>query len=95
MLMPTTQNVYRIIKDFSDGRQQYLAAHLFFIEGTLNGVLRPARVGVDRSYIGLSESLFERLTASPAEPFLRGLQELFVNFWGKQHVKVNPDEASC
>jgi syntaxin-binding protein 1 len=32
--MPTTQNVNRIIKDFSDGRQQYLGAHLFFVDGT-------------------------------------------------------------
>ncbi|KAF8552421.1 Sec1-like protein [Imleria badia] len=62
ILMPTTQNVERIIKDFSNDQQQYLGAHLFFIEG-------------------LSEPLFQRLTASPAEPFLRGLQELFLNFW--------------
>lgn len=34
MLMPTTQNVDRIIRDFSDGRQQYLKAHLFFLDGT-------------------------------------------------------------
>lgn len=34
ILMPTTQNVERIIKDFSNDRQQYLGAHLFFIEGT-------------------------------------------------------------
>jgi len=33
---------------------------------------------------GLSEPLFQRLTSSPAEPFLRGLQELFLNFWGKR-----------
>lgn len=32
MLMPTTQNVDRIIKDFSSAKQ-YAAAHLFFIEG--------------------------------------------------------------
>jgi syntaxin-binding protein 1 len=36
LLMPTTQNVNRIIKDFSDGRQQYLGAHLFFVDGTLS-----------------------------------------------------------
>lgn len=35
LLMPTTQNVNRIIKDFSDGRQQYLGAHLFFVDGAL------------------------------------------------------------
>ncbi|KAH7927330.1 Sec1-like protein [Leucogyrophana mollusca] len=65
MLMPTTQNVDRIIRDFSGGRQQYTAAHLFFIEG-------------------LSEPLFERLTTSEAEPFLKGLQELFLNFWATE-----------
>ena len=32
LLMPTTQNVDRIIRDFSQ-RKQYAAAHLFFIEG--------------------------------------------------------------
>lgn len=32
LIMPTTQNVDRIIKDFSTKRQ-YAAAHLFFIEG--------------------------------------------------------------
>ncbi|KAG1746614.1 Sec1-like protein [Suillus paluster] len=65
LLMSTTQNVNRIIKDFSDGRQQYLAAHLFFVDG-------------------LSETLFERLTTSSAEPHLKGLQELFVNFWATE-----------
>ena len=34
LLMPTTQNVDRVIRDFADGRKQYGAAHLFFIEGT-------------------------------------------------------------
>lgn len=31
---------------------------------------------------GLPESLFEKLTASAAEPHLKALQELFINFWG-------------
>jgi syntaxin-binding protein 1 len=35
MLMPTSANVDRIIRDFSGGRQQYAGAHLFFIDGTL------------------------------------------------------------
>ncbi|KAH9977523.1 Sec1-like protein [Russula compacta] len=29
----------------------------------------------------LVEDLFQRLTSSPAEPFLRSLQDLYVNFW--------------
>ena len=33
MLMATTQNVDRVIRDFSNGRQQYAGAHLFFIDG--------------------------------------------------------------
>lgn len=60
LVMPTTQNVDRIIRDFGQ-RKQYAAAHLFFIEG-------------------LSEPLFERLTTSSAEPYLKGLKELFINF---------------
>ncbi|EPQ56577.1 Sec1-like snare protein [Gloeophyllum trabeum ATCC 11539] len=62
LLMPTTQNVERIINDFSNGKQQYAGAHLFFIDG-------------------LPEHLFERLTSSPAEPHLRCLQDLYINFW--------------
>lgn len=34
LIMPTTQNVDRVIRDFSNGKQQYAGAHLFFIEGT-------------------------------------------------------------
>ncbi|GBE89630.1 Protein transport protein [Sparassis crispa] len=33
LLMSTSQNVDRIIRDFSDGNQQYAAAHLFFVDG--------------------------------------------------------------
>jgi syntaxin-binding protein 1 len=33
MIMPTTANVDRVIRDFSNGKQQYAGAHLFFIEG--------------------------------------------------------------
>ncbi|KAG5647489.1 hypothetical protein DXG03_009425 [Asterophora parasitica] len=61
LLMPTSQNVNRIIQDFAGTVKQYGGAHLFFIEG-------------------LEEHLFEKLTSSPAEPFLRGLREVFLNF---------------
>lgn len=33
MLMPTSANIDRVIRDFSGGRQQYAGAHLFFIDG--------------------------------------------------------------
>jgi hypothetical protein len=32
---------------------------------------------------GLSQQLLETLTASPADPYLKGLTELFLNFWGE------------
>ncbi|TDL23876.1 Sec1-like protein [Rickenella mellea] len=33
LLMPTTRNVERIIAEYSNGKQQYKKAHLFFIDG--------------------------------------------------------------
>jgi syntaxin-binding protein 1 len=33
MVMPTAANVERIVRDFSNGRQQYARATLFFVEG--------------------------------------------------------------
>lgn len=39
LLMPTNQNVDRIIKDFAGGQRQYAAAHLFFIEGNRGDVV--------------------------------------------------------
>ncbi len=33
ILMPTSANIERIVRDFSGGRQQYAGAHLFFIDG--------------------------------------------------------------
>ena len=34
LLTPTSQNVDRIIADFSNGRRTYKSAHLYFIDGT-------------------------------------------------------------
>ncbi|KAG8717169.1 vacuolar sorting protein VPS33/slp1 [Ceratobasidium sp. 394] len=61
LLMPTSQNVERIIADFSEGRKLYSGAHLFFIDG-------------------LPEPLLNHLVNSPAEPYLRACQDLYVNF---------------
>lgn len=71
LLMPTSHNVNRIIRDFSDGRKQYAAAHLFFVDG-------------------LEEQLFQRLTASAAEPHLQALKELFINIWGVYFASLFP-----
>lgn len=42
LLMPTSQNVDRIIHDFSNGRKQYAGAHLFFIDGMYVSLSRPS-----------------------------------------------------
>ncbi|KAH9913550.1 Sec1-like protein [Epithele typhae] len=62
ILMATSQNVERIIKDCSGAQPVYSGVHLFFVDA-------------------LPEPLFQRLMSSPAEPRLKALQELFVNFW--------------
>jgi len=84
MLMPTSANVDRIIRDFSGGRPQYAGAHLFFIDGlslhTLSRFLPTHPLALLGT--GLAEELFQRLASSKAEPFLRGLQDLYLNFWG-------------
>jgi syntaxin-binding protein 1 len=94
MLMPTSANVERIIRDFSGGQQQYAGAHLFFIDGPSPSVflslytpltsvnVNPRSLRSRDPKTGLAEELFQRLTSSSAEPFLRGLQDLYVNFWG-------------
>jgi syntaxin-binding protein 1 len=61
LIMPTSKNIDLLIRDFSNGNQQYAAAHLFFVDG-------------------LSEALFERLTSSSAEPYLKSLKDLYINF---------------
>lgn len=33
LLTPTSQNVDRIIADFTNGRRTYKSAHLYFIDG--------------------------------------------------------------
>lgn len=43
MLMPTTQNIGRVIKDFTNPKQ-YAAGHLFFIEGERVPARRPLTI---------------------------------------------------
>ena len=50
--MPTTQNVDRIIKDFTN-HKQYAAAHLFFTEGKALRSVLPCCVNV----VGVNRTL--------------------------------------
>lgn len=45
LLMSTSQNVDRVIRDFSNGNQQYAGAHLFFIDGASLSLHPGAPVG--------------------------------------------------
>ncbi|GJJ13940.1 hypothetical protein Clacol_008197 [Clathrus columnatus] len=75
LLMPTTQNVDRIIADLSGAKKQYTAAHVNIII---------AWTGIEQMLIrqrGLTEQLLNRLVSSPAEPHLKALKELYLNFW--------------
>ena len=79
ILMATTQNAERVVRDFS-GKQQYAAAHLFFIDGMyVARILRRALMLTEHS--GLSEALLNMIASSPAEPFLGGVKDLFINYW--------------
>jgi syntaxin-binding protein 1 len=40
IIMPTTQNVERVISDFTGNRAQYSAAHLYFVERMLLRLFR-------------------------------------------------------
>lgn len=80
ILMPTTQNVQRIISEFSNGRKQFKRVHLFFLDCMYStfSLWWP----IIHFSPALSEELFTLLTQSSAEPFLACLTELYLNFWG-------------
>ncbi|PPQ62890.1 hypothetical protein CVT24_006288, partial [Panaeolus cyanescens] len=68
ILMPTSQNVDRIIRDFTD-RKQYAAAHLFFIEGLAEPLIeRLTASPADAHLRGLRE-LFVNFHALEAQVF--------------------------
>lgn len=62
ILMPTTENVRRIARDFLPGSEKYLAAHVFF---------------TDR----VSDQLVEELGKPPVLDHLKGVKDLYLNFW--------------
>ncbi|KAF9647199.1 Sec1-like snare protein [Thelephora ganbajun] len=62
ILMPTTENVQRIIRDFTPDNEKYSAAHLFFTDP-------------------IPDQLLAELGSSPAERHLKGVKDLYLNFW--------------
>ncbi|KAJ7698949.1 Sec1-like snare protein [Mycena rosella] len=83
LLMPTTQNVERVIKDFSNTRQ-YAAAHLFFIDGEPrlpDPLLERLMSSAAEPYLRTATDLFVNFWASEAQSFSLQAPELFFGIY--------------
>ncbi|KAF8202229.1 Sec1-like snare protein [Pholiota molesta] len=72
MLMPTTQNVERVIADFTN-RKQYAAAHLFFLEGLPEQLFERLTSSPAEPHLQALKELFLNFNAIEAQAF--SLQE--------------------
>ncbi|KXN92397.1 Protein transport protein sec1 [Leucoagaricus sp. SymC.cos] len=68
LLMPTNQNVDRIIGDFN-GRKQYAAAHLFFIEGLAEPLFQRLTSSPAEPHLQALKELFINFWAIEAQTF--------------------------
>jgi syntaxin-binding protein 1 len=84
LLTPTTQNVNRILADFSDGRRSYKQVHLYFIDGEPTSQRAFSESEVQHRCIpGIHDKLAERLTGGLPDDILQSFVELYCNFRGK------------
>jgi syntaxin-binding protein 1 len=91
LLTPTTQNVNRILADFTDGRRSYKQVHLYFIDGksrkdagtTILQYERTLMFGDGMCSLGIHDKLAERLTSGLPDNILQSFVELYCNFRGK------------
>lgn len=93
LLTPTTQNVDRIIADFSQGRRTYKSAHLYFIDGMCCPLSwsRPHATWMNwgsppfaltfADDVGIDDRLASRLTENLPPDVLMAFVELYCNFW--------------
>ncbi|KAF9269115.1 Sec1-like snare protein [Marasmius fiardii PR-910] len=89
LIMPTTQNVDRILKDWES--QQYAGAHLFFIEGLpepLFQKLMPAE-----SYLRCLKELFLNFRAAEAQTFTFDMPEQFFSIYSPPRSERDYPEA--
>ncbi|KAF9525353.1 Sec1-like snare protein [Crepidotus variabilis] len=68
MLMPTSNNVNRVIKDFTN-QKQYAAAHLFFIEGLPEHLFQQLTASAAEPYLQALKELFLNIHAIEAQAF--------------------------
>ncbi|OCH85210.1 Sec1-like snare protein [Obba rivulosa] len=81
LLMPTSQNVDRIIKDFSNGNQQYAAAHLFFIDGLGEQLFERLTSSPAEPHLQACQDLFVNFWAIEAQAFSLKLPASFFNIY--------------
>ncbi|KAG6866598.1 hypothetical protein C0991_002088 [Blastosporella zonata] len=81
LLMPTTQNVDRIIKDFSSPVKQYAGAHLFFTEGLDEHLFTRLTSSPASPYMCVLKEVFLNFWATEAQAFSIQKPELFFSLY--------------
>ncbi|KAJ7199509.1 Sec1-like snare protein [Mycena haematopus] len=80
LLMPTTQNIDRIIKDFT-GTRQYALAHLFFIDGLDERLLERLATSAAEPHLGPVKDLYLNFWAAEAQTFSLQAPEFFFGLY--------------
>ncbi|KAK0239011.1 Sec1-like snare protein [Armillaria nabsnona] len=80
LLMPTTQNVDRIIHDFSQTKQ-YAAAHLFFIEGLSEPLFQRLTSSAAEPHLQALKELFLNFSPVEAQTFSLQTPEMFFSIY--------------
>lgn len=69
LLMPTSQNVDRVIRDFSGEVKQYAGAHLFFVEGLEEQLFQRLTTSAAEPFLQGLKELFVNFWATEAQAF--------------------------
>ncbi|KAL0953723.1 hypothetical protein HGRIS_004913 [Hohenbuehelia grisea] len=80
LIMSTSQNVDRIIRDF-DGRKQYAAAHLFFIDGLEERLFQRLTSSPAEPHLQALKELFINFWPVEAQTFAVRAPETFFNLY--------------
>ena len=81
ILMPTTENVRRIIRDFGPGREKYPGAHIFFTDRMQPWCPLHLPETDASALTAIPDQLLLELGDGPHEKYLNGVKDLYLNFW--------------
>ncbi|KAH8075867.1 Sec1-like protein [Cristinia sonorae] len=82
LLMATTQNVDRVIADFSNGKQQYAGAHLFFIDGLSDQLLDRIASSPAEPYLRGLKDLAANFWPIESQAFSLKMPGMFFSMYG-------------